>query len=150
MAALAYPLSPGNIAAVIQRLNMPNVWAQVVRDTVDLKLQERRIADLALSGSQLARLAETYAKEAVLAVSMLTESPRVNHQLDRYLDELQYVSPSLDGRKLLAMGVPSGPMMGQILNDLRNARLDGQVGTEEEERSLVQKILVRGGQPSHE
>ena len=129
---------------------MPNAWGRVVRDTVDLKLRERRIADLALSGSQLARLVETYAEEAVLAVSMLTESPCVTRQLDWYLDELQYVSLSLDGRKLLAMGVPSGPMVGQILNDLRNARLDGQVGTEEEERSLVQEILVRGGQSSHE
>ncbi len=150
LAALAYPLSPGDAEALIQRLNMPNAWGRVVRDTVDLKLRERRIADLALSGSQLARLMETYAEEAVLAVSMLTESPCVTRQLDRYLDELQYVSLSLDGRKLLAMGVPSGPMVGQILSDLRNARLDGQVGTEEEERSLVQEILVRGGQSSHE
>ncbi len=147
LAALVYPLSPADTDAVIQRLNMPNAWAQVVRDTVDLKVKvaERRIADLALSGSQLARLVEPYAKEAVLAVSMLTESPSVSRQLGRYLEELRFVSPSLDGRKLLAMGVPSGPMMGQILNDLRNARLDGQIGTEEEERGLVQKLLVQGG-----
>ena len=148
-AALAYPLSPGDAEAVIQRLNMPNAWARVVRDTGDLKLHERSIAELALSGSQLANLVEKYAKEALLAVSMLTESHCVSRRLDQYLNELRYVSPALDGRKLLAMGVPSGPMMGQILSDLRNARLDGQVGTEEEERSLVQKILVQGGQPSH-
>ena len=149
LAALAYPLTPGDAEAVIQRLNMPNAWAHVVRDTVDLKAAELRIADPALSGSQLARLVEPYAKEAVLAVSMLTESPRVSGQLSRYLEELRFVSPSLDGRKLLAMGVPPGPIIGQILNDLRNARLDGQVGAEEEERSLVQKLLVQGGQPSH-
>ena len=149
-AALAYPLSSGDAESVIQRLNMPNAWARVVRDTVDLKLDEGRIADLPLSGSQLARLVERYVNEAVTAVSMLTESPCASRRLDRYLNELRYVSPALDGRKLLAMGVPSGPMMGQILSDLRNARLDGQVGTEEEERSLVQKILVGGGQPSHE
>ena len=149
LAALAYPLSPGDAEAVIERLNMPNAWARVVRDTVDLKLHEGRVSDLGLSGSQLANLVEKYAKEALLAVSMLTESHCVSRRLDRYLNELRYVSPALDGRKLLAMGVPSGPMMGQILSDLRNARLDGQVGTEEEERSLVQKILVQGGQPSH-
>lgn len=149
LACLAYSLSPGDADAVIQRLNMPNAWAQVVGDTIDLKATERRIADRALSGSQLARLVEPYAKEAVLAVSMLTESPDVSCQLGRYLGELQHVSPSLDGRKLLAMGVPSGPIMGQILNDLRNARLDGRVGTEEEERSLAQQLFVQGGQPSH-
>ncbi len=149
LAALAYPLSPGDAEGVIRRLNLPNAWAQVVRDTVDLKLQERRIADLALPGSQLARLVERYVNEAVTAVSILTGSLSVGRRLDRYLNELRHVSTALDGRKLLAMGVPSGPMMGQILNDLRNARLDGQVGTEEEERSLVQKLLVQGGQLSH-
>ena len=149
LAALAYPLSPGDAEAVIQRLNMPNAWAQVVRNTLDLKAAELRIADPELSGSQLVRLVEPYANEAVLTVSLLTDSLSVRRQLNRYLNQLQYVSPSLDGRKLLAMGVPPGPIVGQILNDLRNARLDGQVGAEEEERSLVQKLLVQGGQPSH-
>ena len=55
----------------------------------------------------------------------------------------------LDGRDLLELGVPSGPLMGHILRDLRDARIDGLVDTEDEERGLARELLARGGQPGH-
>ena len=149
LAALVYPLSPVDAEGVIHRLNMPSPWMQTVRDTVELKRHEARIADQSLSGSQLARLVEPYVEPAVQAVSLITESPVVAQQLTWYLKDLRHISPKLDGRDLLALGVPSGPLMGQILKDLRDARLDGRVETEDEERGLAQELLARGGQIGH-
>jgi tRNA nucleotidyltransferase (CCA-adding enzyme) len=149
LAALVYPLSPADAEEMIHRLHMPGPWMITVRDTVALKQQEPRIADEALAGSQLTRLVEGYVESAVHAVSLITESPIVAQQLTWYLKDLRRMSPILDGRDLLALGVPSGPLMGQILKDLRDARLDGRVDTEDQERRLAKELLARGGQPGH-
>jgi hypothetical protein len=40
------------------------------------------------------------------------------------------------------MGVPQGPMVGEILSRLRDARLDGTLNSEEEERALALALLA--------
>jgi tRNA nucleotidyltransferase (CCA-adding enzyme) len=54
------------------------------------------------------------------------------------------VSPDLTGDDLLAMGVPSGPKVGEALRELTSAKLDGLVSNEEGERALVNQIISRG------
>jgi hypothetical protein len=58
-----------------------------------------------------------------------------------YQRELQYVRPEIDGRYLKEeMGIPAGPIYGRLLTAVRDARLDGQVSSVEEERALVEKL----------
>lgn len=149
LAALVYPLAPGEAEGVIRRLNTPKPWTQVVRDTVGLKQREPQLSAPSLLDSQLVRLVEEFDEAAVLTVSRVTNSPPVAQCLSRYLKELRHLSPKLDGRDLLALGVPSGPLVGQILRELRDATLDGRVSTEEGERRLVQESLAREGRSAH-
>jgi len=144
LAALTYPLSSEEAEAVIRRLNMPNPWAQVVRDTVSLRRWEVELADPSLRRSRLLAMVEGSSPDAVLAVSRISGSPGVACRLTEYLNDLRFVAPVLSGRDLLAMGVPDGPMVGQVLRGLREARLDRKVSTATEERLLVKEILGRG------
>jgi tRNA nucleotidyltransferase (CCA-adding enzyme) len=144
LAALTYPLSSGDAESVIHRLNMPRPWAQVVRDTVYLKRREAELAGPSLPRSRLVALVEVSCPEAVMAVSRVAGSPGVACRLAEYMNELRFVTPALNGRDLLAMGVPDGPMVGRVLRGLREAKLDRKVSTEAEERRLVQDILGRG------
>jgi tRNA nucleotidyltransferase (CCA-adding enzyme) len=143
ISALAYSLSDGEGEAVIHRLNMPTTWAKVVRETIQIRGLEGKLTGASLPRSLLARLLESFGPEALLAVSRLTDSPMVARRLDYYLSELRFAVPALNGRDLLAMGVPEGPMVGQILRELRDAKLNGQVSTEKEERRLVQAVITR-------
>ena len=145
MSALTYSLSEGEGEAVIHRLNMPTTWAQVVRETIQIRGLEGKLAGEALPRSVLVRLLEGFGPEALLAVSRLTDSPVAARRLDEYLNELRFALPALNGRDLLAMGVPEGPLVGQVLRELRDAKLNGQVSTEKEERRLVQAVLTRQG-----
>lgn len=142
IAALAYSLNPAQVEAVIHRLNMPKLWAQVVRDVNALRNQEAELAGPEIRRSRLASLVKDYSLEAVFAVSVLTDSPVVVHALGQYLGELRFVAPALNGNDLMNMGVPSGPLVGQMLRKLQEAKLDGQASTEEEERRLVREILA--------
>ena len=148
ISALAYLLSTGEGEAVIQRLNMPAIWAQVVRDTIQIREMESKLAAAALPRSELARLLGRFCTEALLTASLLTGAPIAAQRLEVYLNELRFAGPALDGHDLLAMGVPEGPAVGQVLRELRDAKLNGQVSTEAEERRLVQAIVNRQESPS--
>ena len=143
IAGLTYPLTRRQAEEVIHRLNMPNAWARPVRDVIALREQEEDIAAPHLLRSRLVSLVEGFSADAVLAVSLLTDSSTVAERLTEYLNELKNEAPALNGNDLLALGVPAGPRVGQILAKLREARLDGETSTEEDERRLVQEILTR-------
>jgi tRNA nucleotidyltransferase (CCA-adding enzyme) len=146
LAALTYTLTPGDAEGVIRRLSMPSDWARVVRNTVELKQLEPRLADISLLDSQVVEMVEPYTEAAVIAVSKVTKLPVAAERLGRYLSELRHLSPVLDGRDLMALGVPEGPVMGKILKELRNAKLDGRVRDIEDERRLTQELLAQGEQ----
>jgi tRNA nucleotidyltransferase (CCA-adding enzyme) len=150
LAALTYTLTVGDAEGVISRLNMPADWARTVRSTIEVKQLEPRLADPSLLDSRLVEMVEAYVDDALIAVAKVTESSVAAERLERYLGELRYLSPVLDGRDLMALGVPEGPVMGKILKELRNAKLDGRVGTAEDERRLAQEFLARGEQIGHE
>jgi tRNA nucleotidyltransferase (CCA-adding enzyme) len=141
LAALAYPLSLGDGEGVIRRLNMPNSWAQMARDTVEIRELESAIADPAQSQSQLCRLLDGRESPAIRVAAGLTDSPATRRNLLRYLNEIRQVAPILNGRDLLAIGVPPGPPVGKALAQLRAARLDGRVNNEVEEREWVREYV---------
>ena len=47
----------------------------------------------------------------------------------------------LTGRDVLAMGVPPGPAVGEVLSHLARLRQDGQIHSREEEQAALQKYL---------
>ena len=149
LSALAYPLSRDDGEGAIQRLNLPGAWAVVVRDTIALRNLEPELASQSLPSSRLVRLVEGLSADAVLAVSRITRSSLVGRCLEDYLHSLRHITPALDGGDLLAMGVPSGPLVGEILEELRDARMDLRVTTADQERNLVHELLAGSrGEPS--
>ncbi len=144
LAALVYTRTAAEGEGVIRRLNMPNRWAQVVRDTIGIGELEGELAAPSLRPSQLCRWLARSDPAAIYAVAGLTGSPAVRRRLLHYLSELRQVTPRLNGRDLLAMGVPPGPPVGQALAQLRAARQDGRVHTEAGERQLVGELLRAG------
>ena len=141
VAALAYPLSEIQGEELIRRINAPGAWARVIRDVVSLKDGEDALAGDDLSTSQLAESVDGLCAEAVLAVARLTEFPLVSERLVLYSERLRYIGPALTGTDLLDMGVPQGPGLGRLLRQLREAKLDGTVSTEDDERRWVQEHM---------
>jgi hypothetical protein len=53
----------------------------------------------------------------------------------------QLVESYLTGDDLLALGVPQGPLIGKLLQDLLNARLDDIIVSREAEEEFVRSRL---------
>lgn len=59
----------------------------------------------------------------------------------RYAREWRHLFPQTTSAVLSARGLPPGPLYGQILSRLRNAWLDGEIHSAEEEQILLAKLL---------
>ena len=140
LAALFAPLSPANAEQVIRRLRLSGRRAALSRDTIALRESEPQIRACANQPSALTRLLAGRDPAAVAAWAALTPDPTVATALRRYANELQYIKPHLDGAALLAIGIPQGPTIGEILSRLQDARLDGATQTAHDELALAQRI----------
>ena len=144
LAALAMPLSAADGEGVSSRLNLPTDWARVVRDTIVLQGILPEITGPSVSPSKVCSALEKLDADAIAAAARLSLDIQLAFRLRRYLDVWRLVSPVLTGDDLLAMGVPPGSNVGEVLRELNSAKLDGLVGGEDEERALVNQIISRG------
>jgi tRNA nucleotidyltransferase (CCA-adding enzyme) len=78
---------------------------------------------------------------ALWAFAALTGDPTVRDCLLDYLTKARHERPHLSGDDLLALGIPRGPQLGEILSRLRGAKLDGEIISRQDEETYVQRIL---------
>jgi tRNA nucleotidyltransferase (CCA-adding enzyme) len=141
LALLLYRLSPIDRKGCQKRLKLSR---EVVK-----RLQEVEGIKEHLSALQRPQPASTLynwlapnSVEALLVV-WAAEKETVVRQLRRFQSELRDVRTLLDGRYLIEQyGLKPGPLFGRLLNQLRDARLDGQVGTREDEEALLERLLA--------
>jgi len=144
LAALVWSLSTADGDAVSRRLNLTAAWAGVVRDTIALRELEPVLSRPPVRVSAVCRALDGLDPDAIGASARLSLDLQFAGLLRRYLAEWRLIVPALTGDALLAMGVPQGPKIGEVLRELHSAKLDGLAGTEEEERALVHQIISRG------
>lgn len=77
---------------------------------------------------------------AVYAVS-LSVVGETGEALRNYLENWQYIKPTITGHVLKELGLPPGPKYQNILRELRNAWLDGKIKTPREETLLLEKLV---------
>jgi tRNA nucleotidyltransferase (CCA-adding enzyme) len=145
--ALSSESSPALVAAMIRRLALPRVHAENVRaggSRVDRALK-RLSNNGTVRPAQMYRLLADLSDEAL--VLLLAKQVGMKHGvrlslLKRHL--LAYVKnravkTALTGRDLQTMGLKPGPRYRTILGKLLDARIDGMITTEAEERAFLQK-----------
>ena len=142
LAALFSPLSEADGRAVIQRLRLSGHRAAVARDTIAIREKEKEIRGAAIRSSNLFRVLRPFSPQAIAIRSKMSDDPVVRHALARYLNKLRFVRTSLTGEDLLEMGAAQGPLIGEILALLHDARLDGRLSDGEDERVLARELLA--------
>jgi tRNA nucleotidyltransferase (CCA-adding enzyme) len=145
--ALSSESSPSVVATMIRRLVLSREQAKKV--STGGSLVDRALKRLTKEGtvpSQAYRLLEDFSDEAlVLLLAKLSKQQGVRPSLLRrhltaYMKN-RTMKTALTGRDLQAMGLQPGPQYKTILGKLLDARIDGMVTTEVEERAFVRKWL---------
>jgi tRNA nucleotidyltransferase (CCA-adding enzyme) len=142
--------SPTVVNAMITRLALSRVQAKKVsigRRRVDCAL--KRLTDPGtVQRSQIFRLLEDFSDEAI--VLLLAKPQRLQPVMRLSLLKRHIVAymknramkTVLTGRDLQAMGLEPGPEYRTILKKLLDARIDGVITTEAEERVFIRKWLA--------
>ena len=137
LSALAWQVPASQRPGLTARLNLSAKWARVVRDTGSIRDVSDVLADPALKPSRLYSLLRGSDVSAVRGCALSTDEPPAARQLVLYDRELRDMKPSLTGDDLIGLGVPEGPLVGTILDELLTSKLDGEPSTAEDERGYV-------------
>lgn len=94
----------------------------------------------ALKPADIYRLLSGLSDEALLGLMAKSKGDLVKRRVSAFLTIYQQVKPILSGTDLQAMGFKPGPHFKEILSRLLDARLNGEVKTETEERAFVLRL----------
>ncbi|MBI2305255.1 MAG: CCA tRNA nucleotidyltransferase [Chloroflexi bacterium] len=142
LALWLYGMNKNDMETLLRRLKLSGRRATSIVDLQTLRAKRTELSNPYLLPSALCRLLDPLHPAAVAAAIVACDDPIARLNLQKYLRQLRHLRPALNGEALREIGVPPGPIMGQILQGLRQARLDGEVHTREEEEALVCHLLA--------
>jgi tRNA nucleotidyltransferase (CCA-adding enzyme) len=149
LAALLYESPESVLFAVEDRLHL----SQRERKATEVSILEIGSVEQNLGGSspvpnsRIRRYLSNYEFISILFWAAATDRFRVRRRLLLYLGRLHKVESMLTGRDILDLGAKEGPEIGSMLENLRDARLDGAVETREDEINWVlEKIKKNKGE----
>lgn len=93
-----------------------------------------------LPPSKVTHKLEQYPRVALFAVHELTSSDAERNLLQRFASEWSRVQPLTNGDDLRKMGLPPGPSYRLILDSLRQAWLDSEITSREEELMRLKEL----------
>lgn len=137
MSLIVYRLGREECQEVIARLRLTKSASRVLQDTINLKDNRGALMTANLPPSRIYSLLHSYPLPAIMANYLAGDSYVVSRHLYRFVTRYRYVKPSLNGNSLKKMGIAPGPQIKEILQQLREARLDGKAKTKREEEELV-------------
>lgn len=95
----------------------------------------------AVSPAAVYRALSGTSDETLVFLMAKSKSEHVRRQLSAYVTTYQRMRPALKGDDLKRMGLKPGPLYRRILSKLLEARLNGVVNNEEDERALVRSLI---------
>ncbi|HUT20159.1 MAG TPA: CBS domain-containing protein [Anaerolineae bacterium] len=141
LALLSYRLIMPELDTLCARLRLARDDVDLLHEVASLKTEVEALQIGDVPPSEVHRLLAPYSGPAILAVWIATDSRGVREHLSRHWEAYRHVKPAIGGDDLKAMGYKPGPIFGQVLDALRDMRLDGQVSSEEEERRVAREML---------
>jgi tRNA nucleotidyltransferase (CCA-adding enzyme) len=132
------PLSREEIESLNSRLN----FTADLRDSLLAvsTLYAERNSLTGLKPSQYVERLESYPEDAIEALYFVSPDESSKDIFFKYLTEWRHVKAHVTGDDLKRRGLEPGPKYALILRQLRNAWLDGEVKTQEEEKQLLASL----------
>ncbi len=80
-----------------------------------------------------------FSEEVLLYLMAITTREEVRRWISHFITNLRRVKPELGGKDLLTLGVPVGPSVRAVLDELKKKKLDGELPGREEECAWVRE-----------
>jgi tRNA nucleotidyltransferase (CCA-adding enzyme) len=146
--ALTDRMTIEDVAGLAAQLEMPESTRKKLLP--DLEKTRSAMGKLA-TGITFMKKSEVYTcleglpQEGRLFIMAKTSSEKVRKAVSNYITYADSMKPVVGGRTLKLMGIKEGPVFGEILDALKKAKIDRNLGTKEEEVSFVHDFLREKG-----
>jgi tRNA nucleotidyltransferase (CCA-adding enzyme) len=139
--ALMASLQAKELLEFCQRFEVPVRYRQLL---LEEKVETRRVATVLrravpAKSSELYRLLDNCHQEGLLLLMGLVRKKSAKKAISLYVTDLRQAKTALTGDDLKAMGYPTGPVYGEMLRQLLDARLDSLVRNREEEEAFLRR-----------
>lgn len=142
LGGLLFRLESEERSAIIKKLYLSREKSAILDSAfLEAAAVHRKLNWPDLNASQVASFLEHLAVETLFLSYALAEDDPVKSYLERYITELRFVQPELDGTVLKEMGLKPGPLYRKIIERLKQAVLDGEVRGMREELEFVENYL---------
>ena len=142
LALATYHFSPEALAGFIQKFRIVKEYRGLLLEVARLRGRLARLAENEIKSSEIVALLDESGDEARLLLRVVSDSWLVRQRLDRYQRRLSGVRSELAGDDLRRMGIPPGPVYGEILQRLRATRLDGEISSRAEEEAFLKQMIA--------
>jgi tRNA nucleotidyltransferase (CCA-adding enzyme) len=89
------------------------------------------------------RVLSNWTDEPLIYLMGTAKSDTVKRQVSAFLTTYRRTSPTLTGADLNTMGLKPGPQYKRILSAVLDARLNGEITSDEEERALAARLAKK-------
>ena len=144
LALLVFGVPAVELPGLLRRLSIAGRWARVAADVGRAKEAFGRLCAPQVRPSQVVGLLRGLDVASIEGCALAADEPMVRQRLELYVSEPRHVRPLLDGHDLIALGVPEGPRVGELLEGILAARLDGLLSTREDEETYVVRSIETG------
>ncbi len=131
-------------SAIIRKLYLSKDRASVIYKACrEVPVVKEKLDQVGLNPSEVVNCLETLPVEAILLAYASAEQKIIKDHLKLYMEALQYMRPKLKGSDLKKIGLEPGPHYRKIIENLKQAHLDGEVRTPQEELNYVIEYLEK-------
>jgi tRNA nucleotidyltransferase (CCA-adding enzyme) len=91
--------------------------------------------------SDIVHEVEKAPRMAVYAAYWVNQEEKLRSLLRSYVSKWASIEPKTTGDDLREMGLPPSPTYGRILQTLRDARIDGEIQSDQDEKAMLEKLV---------
>lgn len=141
--AITDSLSNDDFQKVMERLSFPpSKRERLFHERIELrKCMALFAGGLIKKPSEIADALRRFSLESLLFSMAKTTREETRMAISEYVSALRHVRPLITGKDVIAMGYEPGPTFGLIFKKLRDAKLNGNVKTADDERTMIQNLF---------
>ena len=143
LAALCYNLDKHSGEVVIKSLNMPTKWTNIVRDTILIRCKEKFLSKHKISNIDIFNTLDKLSNASIEAAFHLSTSSSFSNNTSLYLKKLHQLKTLITGDDLINIGVPKGPLIGEILHQVQTSNLENMGSSKTEQLLLAKQLAER-------
>ena len=134
-------IPPNHLNRIIKRLKLPNILKTSLQQSNVLYYSLPNIINK--KPSIVVKQLEKTNLAVIYALKLLISSKEIKKVLDSYAIKWHQIKPTIKGSALHRMGIPPGPIYQRILNSLRDAWINGEISSKNEEKHLLRELIAK-------